>query len=186
MVEFDFTQLRGRLENAKDGNVLVTDLERKALIERVLRGAVDGKSAYEIAVENGFKGTEQKWLASLKGISSYEHETVTTRPAVGKPNVIYNIPDTDAWTEEIYVDGSWLVLATHANEAVGMELFTPEEYEAISPKKFKYYFVAKDATDKEKGRCWKIYLRTQLVGTFNVDGSLTLPRFPMRFPFRLA
>ena len=27
----------------------------------------DGKSAYEIAVENGFEGTEQEWLESLKG-----------------------------------------------------------------------------------------------------------------------
>ena len=27
----------------------------------------DGKSAYELAVANGFKGTEQEWLASLKG-----------------------------------------------------------------------------------------------------------------------
>lgn len=28
---------------------------------------VNGKSAYEIAKENGFVGTEQEWLASLKG-----------------------------------------------------------------------------------------------------------------------
>lgn len=28
---------------------------------------VDGKSAYEVAVENGFEGTEQEWLDSLKG-----------------------------------------------------------------------------------------------------------------------
>ena len=27
----------------------------------------DGKSAYEIACDNGFIGTEQEWLASLKG-----------------------------------------------------------------------------------------------------------------------
>ena len=27
----------------------------------------DGKSAYEIAVEHGFSGTESEWLASLKG-----------------------------------------------------------------------------------------------------------------------
>lgn len=27
----------------------------------------DGKSAYDIAVENGFNGTETEWLASLKG-----------------------------------------------------------------------------------------------------------------------
>lgn len=29
--------------------------------------AKDGKSAYEVAVSNGFKGTETEWLASLKG-----------------------------------------------------------------------------------------------------------------------
>jgi hypothetical protein len=29
--------------------------------------AIRGKSAYEIAVANGFDGTEQEWLASLKG-----------------------------------------------------------------------------------------------------------------------
>ena len=30
----------------------------------------DGKSAYEIAVLNGFSGTEQEWLESLKGDSA--------------------------------------------------------------------------------------------------------------------
>ena len=30
-------------------------------------GGKDGLSAYEIAVKNGFKGTEQEWLASLVG-----------------------------------------------------------------------------------------------------------------------
>lgn len=27
----------------------------------------DGKSAYQVAVDNGFQGTEEEWLASLKG-----------------------------------------------------------------------------------------------------------------------
>lgn len=44
-------------------------------IPRFLRGVefpggedgADGKSAYEIAVDNGFEGTEQEWLESLKG-----------------------------------------------------------------------------------------------------------------------
>ena len=27
----------------------------------------DGKSAYQIAVDNGFEGSESEWLASLKG-----------------------------------------------------------------------------------------------------------------------
>ena len=33
----------------------------------------EGKSAYEIAVKNGFVGTETEWLASLKGKSAYEY-----------------------------------------------------------------------------------------------------------------
>ena len=30
-------------------------------------GGEDGKSAYEIALEQGFEGTEEEWLESLKG-----------------------------------------------------------------------------------------------------------------------
>jgi hypothetical protein len=32
---------------------------------------VDGKSAYEIAVENGFLGNEEEWLNSLHGITPH-------------------------------------------------------------------------------------------------------------------
>ena len=32
-------------------------------------GTLQGKSAYDIAVENGFIGTEEEWLNSLKGSS---------------------------------------------------------------------------------------------------------------------
>ena len=32
----------------------------------IVRGK-EGKSAYEVAVKNGFSGTEAEWLASLKG-----------------------------------------------------------------------------------------------------------------------
>lgn len=32
-------------------------------------GALSGKSAYEVAVENGFEGTEKEWLDSLVGIA---------------------------------------------------------------------------------------------------------------------
>ena len=43
-----YTQLLKRIENAEQG--------------------IDGKSAYEIAVEHGFVGTEEQWLASLQGV----------------------------------------------------------------------------------------------------------------------
>lgn len=38
----------------------------------------DGKSAYEIAVDNGFVGTEQEWLASLKGVKGDKGDTGNT------------------------------------------------------------------------------------------------------------
>ena len=43
----------------------------KRYINEVLSGAgaLQGKSAYEIAVENGFIGTEEEWLNSLAGSS---------------------------------------------------------------------------------------------------------------------
>ena len=34
-------------------------------------GEIKGESAYEIAVRNGFKGTEQEWLKSLQGETPY-------------------------------------------------------------------------------------------------------------------
>ena len=65
-------------------------------------------------------------------------------------------------------------------------LIPMEEYRAISPKAFQTYYVARDETDKAKMKCWRIYLRNQLIGEFESSGKLTMPKFPMRFPFRFA
>ena len=48
--------------------------EAKEQLERVEQ-FTDGKSAYEIAVEHGFVGTEQEWLASLQGADWVPTET---------------------------------------------------------------------------------------------------------------
>jgi hypothetical protein len=34
-------------------------------------GALQGRSAYDIAVKNGFKGSEEEWLKSLEGITPH-------------------------------------------------------------------------------------------------------------------
>ena len=48
-------------------------LVKKYIIETVsnIESVVNGKSAYEIAVNNGFSGSEKEWLDSLKGISPH-------------------------------------------------------------------------------------------------------------------
>ena len=44
----------------------VSTMIDEALNDAILNG-VPGESAYEVAVSNGFEGTEEEWLASLKG-----------------------------------------------------------------------------------------------------------------------
>lgn len=38
----------------------------------IFAGGVQGKSAYQLAVENGYKGTETEWLNSISGKSAYQ------------------------------------------------------------------------------------------------------------------
>lgn len=69
----DFTLLENLIAEAKriveQGGI--TDEQVAIAVEKYLKenpsSAQNGKSAYEIAVENGFEGTETEWLASLKG-----------------------------------------------------------------------------------------------------------------------
>ena len=48
---------------------VITYILLKQYIEDTLAGAgaIEGKSAYDIACDNGFIGTPSEWLASLKG-----------------------------------------------------------------------------------------------------------------------
>lgn len=63
----------------------VVDSAARAEIQRMKDSGVggatgaDGKSAYEIAVENGFEGTEAEWLASLKGADGADGESVNVQ-----------------------------------------------------------------------------------------------------------
>lgn len=78
-----------------------------------------------------------------------------------------------------------LGLAATAQQVI-LSLITFDEYNSIESKQLRYYYVAKNESEKADGKAWRIYLGEQLIGEFGADGSLTLPKFPMRFPFRLA
>ena len=49
----------------KNKPTVLTENDVLALIAE--QGGGDGLSAYEVALKNGFEGTEEEWLASLKG-----------------------------------------------------------------------------------------------------------------------
>jgi hypothetical protein len=56
-----------------------------------------GLSAYDIAVANGFVGTEQEWLDSLKAVASLDDiENVTITNAANKQTLIYDVT-TSLW-----------------------------------------------------------------------------------------
>lgn len=57
----------------------------------------DGKSAYQVAVDNGFVGTEQEWLDSLK-VQSETYGSIYEFPNLGQVGVLY----TDTGNNRIY------------------------------------------------------------------------------------
>ena len=52
----------------ENSNVPPTPDLYQQLLQKISEKGKDGKSAYEIAVEHGFVGTEAEWLKSLKGV----------------------------------------------------------------------------------------------------------------------
>ena len=82
-------------------------------IEEAGHGA-DGKSAYEIAVEHGYVGTETEWLASLKGEPG-ETPDMSEYPKTSEVTTIVE-REIEAATGDFH---------SHANKAT-LDAFTPE------------------------------------------------------------
>ena len=53
---------------SENSNVPPTPDLYQQLLQKISEKGKDGKSAYEIAIEHGFVGTENEWLESLKGV----------------------------------------------------------------------------------------------------------------------
>lgn len=68
-----------------------------------------------------------------------------------------------------------------------IKYMTYKEYRNLEVKEPKLYFVCKNSKDLEIEDCWRIYLQNKLIGEWDVkSGTLTLPVFPLIFPFRFA
>ncbi len=54
----------------------------------LIRQGARGLSAYDVAVKNGFTGTESEWLDSLK-IAVLQYDSYYDFPTVGEPHILY-------------------------------------------------------------------------------------------------
>ena len=81
---------------------------------------LDGKSAYEIAVEHGFVGTESEWLASLKGEPG-ETPDMSEYPKTSEVTTIVE-REIEVATGDFH---------SHANKAT-LDAFTPELLQELS------------------------------------------------------
>ncbi|WP_295086680.1 hypothetical protein [Ruminococcus sp.] len=88
-------------------------------IEEAGHGA-DGKSAYEIAVEHGYVGTEEEWLASLKGEPG-ESPDMSEYPKTSEVTTIVE-REIEAATGDFH---------SHANKAT-LDRLTPELMQELS------------------------------------------------------
>ena len=88
-------------------------------IEEAGHGA-DGKSAYEIAVEHGYVGTETEWMASLKGEPG-ETPDMSEYPKTSEVTTIVE-REIEAATGDFH---------SHANKAT-LDAFTPELLQELS------------------------------------------------------
>lgn len=92
------------------GNVFLTDDELQGSVEPIyeVRGKLtvakflQGFSAYEVAVINGFRGTEEEWLASLKG----DDGRGIVRVDVGENGFVVTYTDNTVETVPFHVETS--------------------------------------------------------------------------------
>lgn len=70
-------------------------------------GRVVGESAYEVAVSQGYTGTESEWLASLQGQAGFSPVATVARTASDDGAVI-TITDNTGTTSAVVYDGAAL------------------------------------------------------------------------------
>jgi len=84
-------------------------------------GRVQGYSAYEIAVQNGYTGTEQEWLASLKGTNGTNGQdgvspAVTVARNQEDTGAVITVTDATGTTTATVNDGTTPSLTGYATE----------------------------------------------------------------------
>lgn len=89
-----------------------------------------GFSAYEIAVQHGFIGTEQDWLATLGTSSYFSKDVIVHTSTAGQTE--FALPDeyTSSSIVDVYVNGFKLTTNEYTLDAENEEVVLEDELEA--------------------------------------------------------
>ena len=94
----------------------------------------DGKSAYDLAVENGFTGTVQEWLESLKGEDGKDgHDCVTSS------NIYYNCTEYGVLTSNEDNTTAFQTLIDTISDLGGGTIYIPNGIYNFKPVTDKNY-----------------------------------------------
>lgn len=86
----------------------------KEYVDKKVAGTLTGKSAYQIAVDNGFIGTEQEWLESLKN-----YEELNNKPQINSVTLSGNKSSDDLELQKKLTAGDNITIEGNVISATG-------------------------------------------------------------------
>ena len=88
----------------------MSDLNLKIIkdyVDKKVAGALTGKSAYEIAVEQGYNGTEEEWLSEMK-----DYEGLENKPQINSHTLSNNQSSDDLGLQKKLTAGTNITIAS--------------------------------------------------------------------------
>ena len=110
----------------------------------------DGKSAYELAVENGYRGTEEEWLESLKGDNGNKGDNGT--PVIDASPLTMECEVVDIYETEGFDNFICAIVNTYAAPEV-LDNNGKLDYTKLKPVLFEFPTYSYLATGEIIGKC---------------------------------
>lgn len=114
--------------NAVNGQV---DMKIRSILKNVYVSELEGASAYEIAVENGFEGSESEWLLSLIGIQSIE-QTASSSDSGGLNQVTVTLAGGSVETFSWYNGAQGAVGSSTLNGLSDVTISSPSRNQVLT------------------------------------------------------
>lgn len=138
-----------------DGKFVILNYDGAAW-SMIETASLEGKSAYQIALDNGFVGTEPEWLASLQGIGVTDY--ITT---------FENLIDPNQTTQSGYFEGTGVTPLNPGDKAGSQVIPT-----AIGAK----YWIKNIFTIQFLDASMNV-MSSAYASSYTVDGILTIPAY---------